>query len=254
MEATLARGSAVSSSARRFHLLMAGVFVAIAFGAFTPTYWLRLAHGTIHVPPIVHIHGFLLFTWTLFYFCQTAWVASGRVATHKAWGLAGISLFTLLICSIIATRLALLKIDDAHGMGDASRRFSAVVFVSLPFIIGLFVAAIANIRRPEVHKRLMYVLLAGMMTPAIARVFLVTFAPPGATDGPPPPFVAVPPGFVSVLLIVVAIVYDWRTRGRPHKAYVYGALITLVEILLLVPISATQAWMSTANFLEHLAG
>src|SRR5262249_62225656 len=88
-------------SARRFHMWMAGVFLLIAFGGFIPTYWMKLAQGAIHVPPIVHVHGFLLFTWTLFYFCQTAFVASGRVATHRAWGLAGISLFTLLACSII---------------------------------------------------------------------------------------------------------------------------------------------------------
>jgi hypothetical protein len=100
----------------------------------------------------------------------------------------------------------------------------------------------------------MLVLMAGMMTPAIARVFLTLLAPPGAADGPPPVFVAVPPGIVATLLIVAAIVYDWRTRGRPHKAYVYGGLITLTEILLVVPISGTRAWMSIATFVEHLAG
>jgi hypothetical protein len=233
---------------------MAGVFVLIAFGGFVPTYWAKLLSGTIHVPPIVHIHGFLLFTWTLFYFSQTAWVASGRIASHKAWGLGGISLFTLLICSIIATRITMLKIDDAHGLGDASRRFSAVVFIALPLMIGLFAAALANLRRPEVHKRLMLVLMAAMMTPAIARVFITLFAPPGATDGPPPPFVAVPPGLVACLLIVVAMVYDWRTRGRPHRAYVIGGVLTFVEVLIQVPISGTHAWMTTATFLEHLAG
>ena len=255
MEATLASGSAVRSDARRFHLWMAGIFVLIAFGGFTPTYWARLAGGTFHAPPILHIHGFLLFSWTLFYFLQTALVASGRTPSHRAWGLAGISLFSVLVCSIIATRVTLLKLEDAHGMADAGRRFSAVAIVALPMMIGLFVAAIANIRRPEVHKRLMFVLMASMMTPAIARVFLTLFAPPGAADGaPPPPFVVVPPALVASLLIVVAIAYDWRTRGRPHKVYVYGGLLVLLEAFLVVPISGTQAWMNTARFLEHLAG
>lgn len=254
MEATLTTGSAVPVSTRRFHLWMAGVFVLIAFGGFVPTYWMRLANGSLHVPPIVHVHGFLLFTWTLFYFLQTMWIASGRKVSHKAWGLAGISLFTLLICSIIATRITMLKLDDARGLGDESRRFSAVVFVALPLMIGLFAAAIANVRKPEVHKRLMYVLMAGMMTPAIARVFLTLLAPPGAADGPPPPFVAVPPGLVACLLIVVAIVYDWRVRGRPHKAYLIGGVLTLLEVLLVVPVSGTHAWLTAATFLEHLAG
>jgi hypothetical protein len=254
MEATLTSGTAVSASTRRFHLLMAGVFVLIAFSGFIPTYWLKLAGGTIHVPPIVHIHGFLLFSWTLFYFTQTAWISSGRTATHKAWGLAGIALFTLLVCSILVTQVTILKLDDARGMGDASRRFSAVVLISVLLMIAMFATAIANIRRPEIHKRLMLVLMASMMTPAIARVFLTFLAPPGAANGPPPVFAAVPPGMLAMLLIVAAIVYDWRTRGRPHKAYVYGGLVVLTEILLLVPISRTEAWMSIATSVEHLAG
>jgi hypothetical protein len=254
VEATLINGSTVRSDARRFHLWMAGLFVLIAFGGFMPTYWVKVAGGTFHAPPIVHVHGFLLFSWTLFYFVQTAWVASGRTSTHRAWGLAGISLFSVLVCSIIATRITLLRLDEAHGLGDESRRFSAVAFVALPFMIGLFAAAIANVRKPEIHKRLMYVLMASMMTPAIARVFLTLLAPPGAADGPPPPFVAVPPGLVATLLIVVAIVYDWRTRGRPHKAYIYGGLVVLLEIFLVVPISGTQAWTNIATFLEHLPG
>jgi hypothetical protein len=255
VEATLASGSAVRSDTRRFYVVMAGVFVLIAFGGFTPTYWARVATGTFHAPPIVHVHGFLLFSWTLFYFLQTTLVATGRTSSHRSWGLAGIALFSVLVCSIIATRITVMNLQDAHGFGDAGRRFSAVVFVALPLMIGLFVAAIANVRRPEVHKRLMYVLMASMMSPAIARVFLTLLAPPGAADdGPPPPFIAVPPALVAFLLIIVAIVYDWRTRGRPHKVYIYGGLLVLLETFLVVPISGSQAWLNAARSLQHLGG
>ena len=254
MEATLTDGRVVRSDARRFHLWMAAVFALIAFGGFTPTYWAKLAGGTFHAPPIVHVHGFLLFSWTLFYLVQTAWIASGRTSTHRAWGLAGISLFSVVICAIIATRITLLRLEDARGLGEASLRFSAVVFVALPVMIGLFATAIANVRKPEVHKRLMLVLMASMMTPAIARLFLTYLAPAGAADGPPPAFVSIPPGIVATLLIVVAIVYDWRTRGRPHKAYVYGGLIVLGELFLAVAVAGTQTWVNIARSLEHIAG
>ena len=255
MEATLASGVELPSASRRFQLWMAAVFVLIAFSGFTPTYWARLANGTFHVPPIVHIHGALMFSWTLFYFIQTAWIAAGRTATHRAWGLAGISLFSVLVCSIIVTKVVTLRLDDAAGFGDAGRRFSLVALGSLPLIIGLFVAAIANVRRPEIHKRLMFVLMSGLMIPAIARVFLTLLARPGATaGGPPPAFVAVPPCLVAILLIIVAMIYDWRTRGRPHKVYVYGAVLTLLNFVLIVPLSNTRAWMSVARFLESLGG
>jgi hypothetical protein len=255
VEAALANGSAVRSDTRLFYVVMAGVFVLIAFGGFTPTYWARMANGTFHAPFIVHVHGFLLFSWTLFYFLQTALVATGRTSSHRSWGLAGIALFSVLVCSIIATRITVMNLQDARGFGDAGRRFSAVVFVALPLMIGLFAAAIANVRRPEVHKRLMYVLMASMMSPAIARVFLTLLAPSGAADGgPPPPFIALPPALVAFLLIIVAIVYDWRTRGRPHEVYIYGGVLVLLETFLVVPISGSQAWMNAARSLQHLGG
>lgn len=253
MEATLANGVGLRSDSRRFHLWMAVVFVLIAFSGFIPTYWARVVSGTFHAPPIVHIHGMLLFSWTMFYLVQTSWIAAGRTATHRAWGLVGISLFTLMICSILVTKVVTLRLDDAAGFGDAARRFSLVALGGLPLIIGLFVTAIANVRRPEIHKRLMFVLMSGLMIPAIARVFLTLFAPPGAL-GPPPAFVAVPPTLAAMLLIVVAMVYDWRTRGRPHKVYVYGAVLTVLNFLLIVPLSNTQAWMNLAMRLERLGG
>jgi hypothetical protein len=255
VEATLASSSAVASGNRRFYLWTAAVFVLIAFGGFTPSYWARVFTGNFQAPPILHVHGILLFSWTLFYLLQTYLAASGRIASHRAWGLFGISLFSVLVCSIIATKITLLNLDDAHGMGDASRRFSAVSFLALPLMIGLFATAIANIRKPETHKRLMYTLMSCMMTPAIARVFLAFLAPAGATlSGPPPVFVAVPPALVAFLMIIVAMVYDWRMLGRPHKVYIYGGGALLLETFLEVPISGTQTWLNIARLLQHVAG
>ena len=120
METVLADGAAVRSHDRpRFYLWMAGVFVLIAFGGFTPTYWARLATGTFHAPPILHVHGMLLFSWTLFYFVQTALVASGRTLSHKSWGMFGIALFSVMVCSIIATRVTLLKWSQKVDKEDA---------------------------------------------------------------------------------------------------------------------------------------
>jgi len=255
VEAILSGASAVHVDSRRFHLWMAGVFVAIAFGGFTPSYWVPIASGTFRAPPIAHIHGILLFTWAMFYFAQTAWVASGRTPAHRAWGTAGIALFSIVICSIIVLKITVMRLDDAHGFGDAGRRFAAVALCALPLMITLFALAIANVRKPETHKRLMYVLMAGLMVPAIARVFIAVLAPAGASiDAPPPVFVSAPPTMVAALLIVVAMVYDWRTRGRPHEVYVYGIVAVLLSNVLTVLVADTRAWMSVAAFLESLGG
>ena len=237
----------------RFHLRMAVLFVAIAFSGFIPTYWAPLASGTFSAPPIVHVHGTLLFSWTLLYLIQTMLVASGRTARHQALGLFGIALFSVMCCSIVATRLILLRTEVQVGFGDAARRFSAIALCSLPLLIGFFAAAIANIRRPELHKRLMYLLMVGLMIPAIARVFLVLLKPAGAL-GPPPVFVLVPPTLTAAVLIIVAIIYERRRYGRVHPVYVYGGATLVLWTLAIVPFSGTAAWSAAIGVLEKLAG
>jgi hypothetical protein len=253
MEAALGNAAVVRSEGRLFYLWMAGVFVVVAFGGFTPSYWSKVLAGTFHGAPIFHIHGFLLFTWTLFYFFQTALVAARRTPDHRSWGMAGIALFSVMTCSVILTELTILKQDEALGMADAGRRFSAVALCAWPLLATLFTLAIVNVRRPQVHKRLMLLLMVGMMTPALARVFIALFAPPGAI-GPPQPFVSVPPALVADLLLVVAIVRDWRLLGRPHPVYVYGGLALLAQQVLTVPFAASGAWMEIAKTFERLAG
>lgn len=243
------------SEGTTFYVWMAGAFVLVAFGGFIPTYWAPVVTGTFKAPPVIHIHGFLMFAFTLFFLVQTALVAAGRTMDHRAWGLAGIALFSVIACAVLVGEMAVLKRDDAAGMGDASRRFAAVTLCAWPLMVGLFTLAIVKIRSPHVHKRLMVLLMISMMTPAIARVFLTFLAPAGAaTGGPPPPFVSIPPALIADLFIIVAMVRDWRTLGRPHPIYLYGGLTLVAQQLLTVPFAATSIWMSIARAFEGLAG
>lgn len=255
MEATLENVPLARSGRERFYLWTAVVFLLIAFGGFTPTYWARVASGTFNAPPIVHIHGALLFSWTLFYLLQTVLVASGRMPLHRSWGLFGISLFSVMICSILVTRITLMHLEQLRGFGDASLRFSALAFCSVPLLVIFFALAISNIRRPEVHKRYMYLLMSGLMIPALARVFLTILAPGSAAGGPPPPpFVVIPPTLTAGLLILAAVVHDWRSRGKPHPVYVYGGIVLIAWSILIVPFANTQVWMILSRSLRALGG
>jgi hypothetical protein len=228
MEAAVT-AAGVRSESRNFYVWMAGTFVLVAFAGFTPTYWAKVAAGTFHAAPIIHMHGMLLFAWTCFFFIQTALVASGRTLDHRAWGLAGISLFTFMMCSILVGEATVLKRDEALGFGDASRRFAAVTLCAWPLMAAMFTLAIVNIRKPQVHKRLMLLLMVGIMTPAIARVFITFFAPPGLA-GPPLPFVSIPPGLVADLLLVAHArpassgLCLWRVGSRCRTSGSRGAL------------------------------
>jgi hypothetical protein len=108
------------------------------------------------------------------------------------------------------------------------------------------------VRRPEIHKRLILLAAISLLDVAVARWFLTFLAPPG-TVGPPPVTVSVAPALVAYLLLVVAMVFDWRTRGRPHMVYVLGGSVLVGIKLLYLPVSTTQAWYSLAGGMLALA-
>jgi len=238
---------------RRFYVAMAALFVLIAFTAFIATYWAKVAAGTFTGAPILHLHGALFFTWTLFFLAQTALVANGRTPDHRAWGMAGISLATAMAFTIVLAAINSIRVAGLIGMADEARRFSYVSLSGLVLFAGFMAAAIAWVRRPDLHKRLMILAMIPLMHASVARFFLLLFAPADA-KGPPPVFVSVPPGLAVDLLLVAAMVYDWRTRGRPHPVYLIGGALLLANQLLAVPISATPAWTAIATWVQSLAG
>ena len=236
-----------------FYVGMAGVFVVMAFGGFVPTYWARITAPGFHANPIVHIHGALFFTWTLYFFAQTSLVAAGRTPDHRSWGLFGISLGTLMAVSIVLAAINSMNTGQAAGFTDQAREFAIVPLAALVLFIGLFAVAIANVKRPEIHKRLMLMTMIPLMHAAMFRLYQVYFAPP-APPGPPPVSHQVPPGIFVDLLIVAAMAYDWRTRGRPHSVYWICLPLSLGEQLISTAFGTTPAWLSIAAWVQSLAG
>ena len=49
------------------------------------------------------------------------------------------------------------------------------------------------------------------------------------------------------------MIFDWRTRGRPHPVYVYGGIVLVAVKLLNWPISTTSAWHSFAGGILAMA-
>jgi hypothetical protein len=241
--------AAPAAPARYFYLNMALTCMAVAFVGFAPTYWLPLAHGTFSAPPVVHVHGILFFTWTVYFVFQTWLAASSQTAYHRSIGMIGVSLATAMTIFGFLASVIVMKQSTVAGQSDAAIAFSIVPLSGILFFAVVFVLAIAANRRPEVHKRLMLLADISILDAAVARWFPI---PPGPV-GPPPVTVSIPPALVAYLLLVVAIVFDWRTRGRPHPVYVYGGLALVAVKLLNWPISETAAWHALSGGILALA-
>ena len=242
----------------RFYARMAVTCLMVGMLGFAPTYWAPLAEGTSRVPPLIHVHAALFFAWLLFSTSQAWLVASGRTVRHREMGLIGISIATAMLFVGLALSIQRILMLEAAGQGEAARRFAVIPVTSITFFALMFALAIANVRRPQVHKRLMLVATISILQAAVGRVFLILAGVRTSRgDLPPlPPSVAVSilPGLIVDLLIVIAIVHDYRTTGRVHKVYWIGGAAVVALQLVRVPLSATDAWLQFTYWLTAFAG
>lgn len=243
----------------RFFVAMAGLCAAIAFGAFAGTYWMQLPAGTFVGSPMLHLHAFLFSAWTLFFLSQAALIANGRYANHRAWGLVGIALATAMLFTGVAVAVGGLHGRIAQGHAEAGRAFLIVPISAIVLFAGFVTAAMVNRRRADWHKRFMLVATASLLNAAFARFFFLaaTGGGPGMRPGmgpPRPPEFALTAGLLADGVILLAILFDWRARGRPHPAYLWGLGVVLGVQLLRGPIGRTDAWSAFADFLARFAG
>ena len=201
---------------------------------------------------MIHVHGILFFAWSLFFVFQSWLAASGRVMRHRSVGMIGVSLATAMTIFGFLVGGRRDEAVGAVGQTDAGIAFSIVPWSGILFFAVVFAIGIAIVRQPEMHKRLMLLAGISILDAAVARWFLTFLAPPGP-PGPPPVVVTIPPALVAYLLLVVAMVHDWRTRGRPHRVYVIGGIALVAVKMLNLPISETHAWHAFAGGILAMA-
>lgn len=253
----------LTTSDKWFYVWMGGLCMLLPLGGFGGTYLAPTARGTFEEPTILHLHALLSFGWTGLFVVQSSLIAQRRVARHRTIGLAGISLATATFFTGVIVAIKAMDVGIAAGGGESARAFAIVPLSIIATFAGLVAAAIANVKRPEYHKRLMLMATASIMPPAIGR--LIGMAAGSQTMLGPRQFGVPPPsvgaglaagtvvGIASDLLIVGAMIYDWRTKGRPHRVYwIAGGIIVAVQVAR-IPMSSTGAWTGFTDLLSSLA-
>lgn len=237
-----------------FFPLMAGICCCIAFLGFVPTYFIPLSSGAFAAPPIVHIHAAIFFAWVLFFWAQTWFVYTGRTPSHREWGMAGIALATAMVFSVLIVAGAMIHLRTEAGYREEALAFTWVQVGGLLFFAGAIGTAIANIRNPDAHKRLMLVATVSLLDAPISRWVLGFTGAIPAPGAPPQVGQVVPGSMIADLLIVAAIAFDWKTRGKPHRVYLVAGGLLLLFQLTRVWVSETQAWHAIASWIGNVAG
>lgn len=240
-----------------FYVWMAWACAFIAFASFAPTYWAPVVRGSFDGPTILHWHGLLFSAWTLLFIGQTTLAANGRISNHRALGVVGCVLALAMLVAGFGASINSIQTGIRLGFEAKSRAFSIVSLSIVSFFVVLVAVAVAYVKRPEIHKRLMLVATISILPPAFGRLILLVIAPPGAgrpfEAEPPPVPLSLAPNFLADLLLVVAIVHDWRTRGRPHPAYLIAGACLLVIQIGRVPLAGSAGWRAVTDWLLAFA-
>jgi hypothetical protein len=230
---------------RVFYGSMAVALGLTVFAGFSRTYYLRLlGEGpkvTLTGGPfttLVHLHGALFTAWVLLVIVQTALVSSRRVAVHRRLGVAGGVLAAAMVVAGASIAIA------TAARGSAPPGADPLAFLIIPLfdmiLFAIFVGLALALRRDkETHKRLMLLAYISIIVAAVARL-------PGVLAMGPPGFFG-----LSFLFVVAAAAYDFVTRRRVHKAYLWGGAVILVSVPLRLAISTTGAWRSFAELLTR---
>lgn len=253
-------GPGVTAAARsadrgRFFVNYAIVCLTIAVLGFLPSFWFPLGAARYGDTGMVFAHGLVFTAWPALFLWQTIQVERGRIADHRAWGIAGVSLATMMLLVGIATVEAQLTDRLALGFGDRARAFAITPLTNIVLFFGLFAAAVANVARPGWHKRLMMCASAVVLVPAFARiVFYVVdgrpLGPPAFNAPPGTPEMALRPGGLVMALMVGAAAFDWRRRGRAlHPAWLWGIGLFAGVTLGRLAIARTQGWYAVTDAL-----
>ena len=224
---------------RLFYVGMAVLVVATVFAGFAPTYYLRPYFATAPLLPLLHLHGIVFTSWILLFLIQTTLVAAHRVDIHRRLGVLGGVIASIMVVVGITTAIIRAK-QGAAPPGVPALSFLTVPLADMlvfPILVG---AGFYFRRRPDVHKRLMLLATISILSAAVARL-------PYVLSGGPPAFFG-----LTDVFILACVIYDLVSRGRVHRATVWGGLLIIVSQPLRLFIGGTHAWITFATWLTQL--
>jgi hypothetical protein len=186
--------------------------LVVAYG-FCHTVGGNLLRAAIPRPPILGIHAFVFFAWSLLFIVQTTLIRTRHVRWHRTLGGAGMLMGAAMPVIGVATSLRMARFDLDHGIYDTAE---SAAFLSIPFNdMMFFTGAVAFARFPFITITALK-WYAGVDT-----------------------------------LLALAVAWDIWDRGRLHRAYAISLpLVVSGQVAAMWLYLARPAWW--VQFAGHL--
>lgn len=213
------------------------ILAAVVIG-FAQTYYLRSRFTPSALPLFLRVHGLVFSSWIAFFLLQTGLVLVGRTSLHRTIGWAGAALAVLMVPVGVTSGILSMRAQVDAGNVEPALAFLATPILSMVVFAILAFTALARRRQPDVHKRLILLATVSLLDAPIARwPFELLQTSPWA-------FYA-----VADLFIAAPMVYDLASRGRIHRAYLWGGAAIVAGQAVRTPLGGTNAWQAIARVL-----
>jgi len=205
--------------------------VGVVLYGFSFTIRDALLHPAFPLPTVLFVHAAVFFFWLLLFILQGSLVNARRADLHRRIGPVGLVLGATIPVLGVATAITMTRLHVSHGDVGVADSFPIPIWDMATFTTAFTLAALWR-RRPDYHRRLMWIATCALTAAAWGRM----------------PFLDHAEWFyVGVdALIVVAAVRDWIEFGAIHVVFKVAIPAIIAGQFLL-------AWLRWSPWWLHMA-
>src|SRR5664279_4379549 len=214
---------------RYFYFSMSLVFAVLVVWGFSRTVDASLLHASPPRPLLLWFHGAAFSTWVVFFIAQSALVRVHKVSVHRLLGWFGSGLAAVMVALGFSIAPVMTRFDTVVLHQTDAAQFIAIPFYDMVAFGTLMGLAIYWRKRPDYHRRLVFIASCGLMDAAVGR-----FA-----------FIFDNSIFFPVLdcLILLGVGRDLVVDGRVNKVYKYALPVLIVgQSITVYAWRANPAW------------
>jgi hypothetical protein len=240
---TVAGGASARVRLRKspFFTTLGLLMLALAIGGFWPQYFSAIT-GRAPAPTtqfwLIHLHAALFTTWLLLYISQATLIMSRRARIHIKVGpwLAAYG-FTITLVGVYAAGLLAHRLGVRENNADAAASFVFFPLIDMAYFAAFLAAAVAYRKRPDVHKRAMFVATFSIAVVGIGRLVYRMGIESSLLWQP-----------INLAPLLIAVAYDLLVCRKAYPILLIGVCVHILR-LNAESFTTSEAWLRTGRTL-----
>ena len=213
---------------------MALLFPVIVYSGFSRTVNENLLHPAVPRPLILWFHAAAFSSWIVFFLFQSVLVRTRNIKWHRFFGWFGAALGAAMVPLGLTTAIVMSRFDTLQLHQPGAEPFLIIPVFDMAAFGTLLALAITWRKKPELHRRLLFIATCCLLDAAFARfdfIFdhsLFVFCPD--------------------LVIGLGVIRDLLVNRRVHRVY-----LVAWPVLMVLQGVATLVWRSEASWWVRIA-